>query len=262
LVSWDSEALRIPATVYAQTLAVSFSRTDTQIKDNLRIGLPNILPLIGFLFFGAVGVLMTILFFDKVDTAETGATIFFVIFILFSYGMFGLLCFRFKVVVMTVNKLVIIFPFRLKLHSITYDKIDDLKWDLWGTFRMGDYRKLIIRTQSGYRTNISDLEFINYDSLEKWLMERTKLEFNLDRKTYVEVQQAKYNKWVNMVAILMVGFFTFLISNGRNDNNIRTVILLILVLIIWRLCVRLVQYQQRIKVSRQRREDWRKKTNR
>jgi uncharacterized membrane protein len=106
------------------------------------------------------------------------------------------------------------------------------------------------------------LEFINYDSLEKWLMERTGLEFNLDRKTYVEVQQAKYNRWVNLVAILMVGFFTFLIATGRNDNNIRTAILLILVLIIWRLCVRLVQYQQRIKESRQRREDWRKKTNR
>jgi hypothetical protein len=205
---------------------------------------------------------MSILFFDKVDTAETGATVFFVIFLLLCYGMFGLLCFRFKIVAMTENRIVIIFPFRLKLQSFTYDKVDDLKWDLWQTFKLGDYRKLIIKINTGDQTNISDLEFINYDGLEKYLIARTKLELNLDRKTYVEVQQAKYNKWINMVAILVIGFFIFLIATGHSGNNIRTITLVVLIFVIWRMLVKLVQYQQRINDSRQRRADWKRKTSR
>ena len=205
---------------------------------------------------------MTILFLNKVDTAETGATIFFVIFLLLCYGMFGLFSFRFKIVVMTGNKVIVVFPFRLKLQSFTYDNIEGLKWDLWETFKLGDYRKLTIQTKSGFVTNISDLEFINYDSLEKCLVTRTNIELNLDRKVYVEVQQAKYNKWVNIGTILVVGFFTFLIANGHSDNNIKNIILVVLILTIWRMLVRLVQYQQRINESRQRREDWRRKTSR
>lgn len=205
---------------------------------------------------------MTILFFDKVDTAETGATIFFVIFLLLCYGMFGLLSYRFKIVALTDNKVVLVFPFRLKHQSFTYDNVEVLKWDLWETFKLGDYRKLTIQTKSGYVTNISDLEFINYDSLEKWLMTRTKIELNLDRKTYVEVQQAKYNKWVNIVTTLLVGFFTFIIATGHSDNDIRNIILVVLILTIWRMLIRLVQYQQRINESHKRREDWRRKTSR
>jgi hypothetical protein len=228
----------------------------------LRIGLPNILPLVSFLFFGATSVAMTILFFDKVDTTEIGPTIFFVIFLLLCYGTFGLLSFRFKVVVMTHNRLIIVFPFRLSLHGFTYDNIDDLKWDLWQMFKMGDYRKLAIRTKSGYKTNISDLEFINYDSLEKWLMTRTKLQFNLDRKTNIEVQQAKYNKWVNIVVIFIAVLLTLVITTERGDSNIRVVVPVVLVLTIWRMVVRLIQYQQRINESRQRRQDSKRKTTR
>ncbi|QSE97227.1 hypothetical protein [Fulvivirga lutea] len=225
----------------------------------MKLGIPNILPLIGFTFFGAISISMSILFFDKVDSATTGSTIFFALFLLMCFGMFGILCYRFKIVVMTDKKLIIIIPFRFQFKTFTFENIKSLKWDLWETFKMGDYRKLSIQTNSGYLTNISDLEFINYDSLEKWLMKKTTLELNLDRKFYNEVQQAKWNKWVNIIVILLVGFFMLLFATGNNFNFI---VPLFLAIIIWRLIVKLVQYQQRINESRQRREDWRRKTSR
>jgi hypothetical protein len=95
-----------------------------------------------------------------------------------------------------------------------------------------------------------------------WLMERAKLEFNLDRKTYVEVQQAKYNKWINIVVFLIVTFFIFLFAIGPYDSKIRTTVLVILIFINLRMVVRLNQYQQRINESRQRQENWKRKTSR
>jgi hypothetical protein len=194
---------------------------------------------------------MTILFLDKVDAATMGATIFFVIFILLCYSMFGLLSYRFKIVAMTDNALIVIMPFRLQYKNLKFDSIDELNWDLWETFRMGDYRKLIIQTSSGFRTNISDLEFINYDSLEKWLVDRTTLKLNLDRKLNIELRQAKWNRWLNLIAIVMFVFFFFLFSNGQWGNNTGLAIQITMVIITWRLLVRLFKYQKLINESTQ-----------
>jgi hypothetical protein len=219
---------------------------------NLRIGIPNVLPLFGFLLFGTFSILLTISFLDKVDAETTGASIFFVIFILSCYAMFSLLCYRFKVIIMTESKLVIVLPFRFQFRVFKFESIQDLKWDLWGIHRLGDYRKLNILTSSGYRTNISDLEFINYDSLEKRLIDKTDVKLNLHRKMNVELQQAKWNKWLNLVVIVMFVLFFFLLSNGRMRTDIRFGIQIAIVIITWRLVARLVQYQQRINRSKQR----------
>jgi hypothetical protein len=119
-------------------------------------------------------------------------------------------------------------------------------WDLWETFRGGDYRKLSIRTSSGYGANISDLEFINYDRLEIWLLDKTNLELNLDRKLNIEVRQARWNRWLNLFIILMFVFFFGLLSTGNRNGTIDLVIRILMIIIGWRLVIRLLQYQQRI----------------
>ena len=155
---------------------------------------------------------------------------------------------------MTNNELIIIMPFRLKYMRFTFDNIKNLQWDLWYTYRTGDYRKLNITTSSGYKTNISDLEFINYNSLEKWLIQKTNIELNLERKLNVELRQAKSNRWLNAVIIVMFVFFFFLFSIGIRQNNISIFIRIAMVVITWRLVVRLVQYQQLINAVGQRRK--------
>ena len=155
---------------------------------------------------------------------------------------------------MTNKKFIVIAPFRFLIKSFSYDSIVDLKWDLWTTHKIGEYRKLLIKTSSGYQTNISDLEFINYDSLEKWLVNRISLELNLERKFYIEVQQAKWNKWLNIVVISLSVFLFFVLSNGPLRTDIRIPIQIIMIFILWRLVLRLIQYQQNINTSKRRRK--------
>jgi hypothetical protein len=196
---------------------------------------------------------MTIIFLDKYETATTGATIFFLTFLILCYFMVGLLSYRFKIVLLTKEKIIVIIPFRFQFQEFKFGDFAKIKWDLWGTFRTGDYRKLIITSSSGLHTNISDLEFINYNSLEKWILERTSLELNLERKLNVELQQAKVNRWLNLFIIVVFIFFFFLLSSGQRDNNINIGIRIAMVFITWRLIVRLVQYQKRINENNQRR---------
>jgi hypothetical protein len=211
------------------------------------------LPFIGYLLFWTIGIFMTIIFLDKYETATTGAIIFFLTFLLLCYFMVGLLSYRFKIVLLTEEEIKVIIPFRFQFQEFKFSDVAEIKWDLWGTYRTGDYRKLIITNSSGLQTNISDLEFINYDSLEKWILERTSLTLNLERKLNVELQQAKVNRWLNLFIIVVFIFFFFLLSSGQRDNNINIGIRIAMVFITWRLIVRLVQYQKRINENNQRR---------
>jgi len=220
----------------------------------LRIGIPNFIPLFGYFFFGAGGTVMAISFFNKVDSATTGATIFVVIIILLCYAMLGIMSYRFKIIVMTGQELIAIMPFRLQYKCLKLDSIKSLKWELWEIQRLPDFRKLNILTASGYRLNISDLEFVNYDRLEKWLIENTNAERNLDWKLNVEVRQAKYNRWVNLVTlVIMVVFFFVVPLSIRRGENVKLVILITLSVIIWRLVAQLIRYQERIAAGRRKR---------
>ena len=105
---------------------------------------------------------------------------------------------------------------------------------------------------SGYDINISDFEFINYDSLEKLLIEKANVKPDLSRKQNVELQQAKWNRWLNVLAIVMFVFYFFVISSGQMRTDIRFGVQVAIVIVTWRLVVRLVQYQQRINKNEQR----------
>jgi hypothetical protein len=220
----------------------------------LRIGIPNFIPLFGYLFFVAIGIKMPILYFEKLETATSGMTIFIIILILSCSLMIGVLSYRLKFVVMTDNRIIVIMPFRLQYRSLKYDNVVNLKWKLWTTYKMGDYRKLIILTGSGYQINISDLEFINYDRLECWLIDKTNLKLNLSQKLKIELEQAKYNRWLNLLVILFSLFILHIFSTKQNQSDVIVIIQIIIAVIIWRLALRLYQYQQLIAIHKQQRK--------
>lgn len=197
---------------------------------------------------------MTALFFDKAATASIGPTIFFVIFILLCYAMFGIMSYRFKIIIMTGKELIVIKPFRLQQKRFKFDSIKSLKWELWEIYRMPDFRKLNILTTAGDRLNISDLEFINYDRLEKWLIENANVELNLGWKRNVEVRQAKFNRWLNLVAIVMLSFIFFVVLlSTPHRESVRLAVLITIPVIMWRLLVHLTRYQERIAAARRKR---------
>lgn len=192
---------------------------------------------------------MTILFFNRVATATTGAVILFALFILMCYTMLVFLSYRFRIIVMTAKEFIIIVPFRFKRQSFRFDNVKYIKWNLWESNKTGDYRKLCIQTSSGYRTSISDLEFMNFDTLEAWLISRTDLKLNLNRKLSIELQQAKRNRWINIMVIVMILYFFFQFSNGQLSTDILFPIQVVMFITTWRLLVRLIQYQKTINKS-------------
>lgn len=220
----------------------------------MRLGIPNILPLIGYLLFWTISIFMTFIFLDKYETATTGDTIFVVISLLFCFIIIAFLSYRFKIVLLTDKSIKIITPFRFQLKDIKFSDLTNLNWDLWGTYRTGDYRRLTITTSSGFQANISDFEFINYDSLEKWVLERTSLDINFNKKLNVELQQAKWNKWTNLFIIGVLIFFFILLSNEHSDNIMNISIRIAMIFITWRLIVKLIQYQKRIDGNKKKRK--------
>ena len=212
------------------------------------------MPLFGFALSGAASILLTTsILDDKADTGSTGANIFLVIFTLASYWTFGLLSYHFKIIFMTEKELVVVSPVRFQYRKFEFEGIDDLTWKLLGIYRIGDFRQLNILTSSGYRTNISDFEFINYDSLEKWLIDRTDIKLNLKRKLDVELQQARGNRWTNILIIALLVFFFFKLAfNQRTRTDIDTGIQIAFAILTWRQVVRLIQYQRLINKSKKK----------
>lgn len=179
-----------------------------------------------------------------------------IVFLLIILFMFGLMSYRFKIIFMNSANLIIIFPFRFQVKKLGLNQIDSLDWDLWETHKLGDYRKLTFSSKSGFKSNISDLEFWNYDSLEKWLLEKTKSEYDLKQKDKIELAQAKYNKWVNLVTIPLLIFFFYIFYETPHNAAINPIIIGLqfsTVLIVWRLTERLIDYQKRLNRSKHNR---------
>jgi hypothetical protein len=187
------------------------------------------------------------MFLDKYETATTGATIFLLSFLILCYGMVGLLSYRLKLVIMTNDKIKIMIPFRFKLKTIDFGNIKKIDWNIWSIHKLGDYRKLTITTDN-FKTNISDFEFINFNDLESFLLDKTKVtsKFNLSVKQNVELSQAKVNRWWNLVAILMSVFFLAIISFNGKIGTGKLIVQVIIAFLVIRLTVVFVQYQNRI----------------
>jgi|JI10StandDraft_1071094.scaffolds.fasta_scaffold202514_2 hypothetical protein len=191
---------------------------------------------------------MTIIFLDKYETATTGAIIFFLSFLILCYGMVGLLSYRLRIVLMTNDKIKIMTPFKFQLRTIDFDNIKKIDWNIWSIHKLGDYRKLTITTEN-FKTNLSDFEFINFNGLESFLLDKTKVtsKFNLSTKQNVELSQAKENRWWNLIAILMSAFFLAMISfNGKTGTG-KVIAQIIITFLVIRLTVVFVEYQNRIR---------------
>jgi hypothetical protein len=141
----------------------------------------------------------------------------------------------------------VIRPFRFQLKTIDLDDIKKIDWNIWSIHKLGDYRNLTITTDN-FKANFSDFEFINFNRLERFLLDNTKVtsKFDLTIKQNVELSQAKGNRWWNLVAILMSAFFLAMISfNGKTGTG-KLIAQIIITFLIIRLTVVFVEYQNRI----------------
>jgi hypothetical protein len=227
-------------------LAASFLDYEL-ITTKLKIGIYNIIPTIAYILYTAACVFLTIFLFDRFEGETIGTIILYTIFILGSYGMFGLLSFHLKFIFLTDKQITVLQPFRFQLRTIDFDNIKKIDWNIWSIHKLGDYRKLTITTDD-FKINFSDFEFINFNRLESFLLDKAKVtsKFDLTIKKNVELSQAKGNRWWNLIAILMSAFFLAMISfNGKTGTGKFIAQIAITILII-RLTVVFIEYQNRI----------------
>jgi len=220
----------------------------------LKIGIPDILPILCFALMGASALFMGFLFFEFGVKTLTGGTIFFAFMTLIPFSILVFLSYRFKIVIMTEKSIIVIIPFRLKYRNLNYITIEELDWELISNPRGGDVRKLIIKTNSGYQINILDVEFMNFDNLEKWLIDNTNLEQNLDKKFNIELQQAKSNWWLNMIVVVIIVVAFFFLSNIEIRADVRYSIQIALAIITWRLTHSLIKYQKTINENKRKKK--------
>jgi hypothetical protein len=162
---------------------------------------------------------------------------------------------------MTDNKMTVIRPFRFQFRTIDFDDIKKIDWNIWSVYRIGDYRNLTITTDH-FKTNFSDFEFINFNRLERFLLDKIKVtsKFDLTIKQNVELSQAKENRWWNLIAILMSAFFLAMISfNGKTGTG-KLIAQIAITIFLIRMTIVFIEYQNRISVFSKKRE--RDKTSR
>lgn len=207
------------------------------------------MPTAAYILYTTGCVFLTFFLFDMFDGETLGTIILFILLMLGSYGMFGLLSFRLKFIILTDQKIIILRPFRFQLRTIDFDNVKKIDWNIWSIHKLGDYRKLTITTDE-FKTEFSDFEFINFNKLETFLLDKTKVtsKFNLTTKQNVELSQAKENRWLNLIAILMSVFFLAMISfNGKTGTG-KLIAQIAITLFIIRLTIVFVEYQNRINV--------------
>lgn len=217
----------------------------------MRIGIHNIIPTFAYILYAVGCIFLTNFLFNDLDAqVETaGTVILYIALILACYAMFGLLSFHLKFVFITENKVTVVRPFRFQFETIDLGDIKKIDWNTFSIQRLGDYRKLTLTTDD-FKMNFSDFEYINFNSLERFLLDKASLsgKFNLTSKQDVELSQAKGNRWWNLTAILISMFFLAMISWNGKSGTVKLIAQIGIAMLIIRLSKVFLEYQKRIRI--------------
>jgi hypothetical protein len=220
-----------------------------QIKSNknLKIGIHNIIPAFGYILYTTLCIFLAITLFDRFDAEAPGTIILWLILILACYTMLGLMSYNLKFIWMTDEKMTVLRPLRFQFEIIEFKDIITIDWNIWSAPKLGDYRNLTIKTNN-FKTNFSDFEFINFNSLERFILDKTQVssQFNLKIKRNVELAQARENRWWNLAVILMLFIFLVLVSLNGETGWQKLIIQTVIIVVIIRLVVVFIEYQKRI----------------
>ena len=221
----------------------------------MKVSVHNLIPSFSYLISCIIGIFISFQFFSDLEKIESDLKILTIILLITILSILIVLSYYLKFIIFYDTKISIIRPFRFQFYSFKYHEIKDIEWDILAVDRLADYRRLTIYTDN-FKINFSDFEYMNFNSLEKILLEKTKsiLKYNLANKRRIELEQAKSNRWFNLIWILMLTYF--LVHFTLNTKHNLHIIQITLIIIIYRMIVVLVEYQKRIrghKLKRRRR---------
>jgi hypothetical protein len=188
----------------------------------MKIGFINIFTTFWFfIMLLCSGTLIFLSFNDNVFTSDlfiVGKIILAFMILLFT-GIFFYALYKFRIVIISHNSIVSIYPFLLKKEKIDLTKIKKLKMENFFAFKGTVYRKITLTDFSG-TMEITDLEFENFEKLT------SELKLNQIKKRAIDLKQAKSNRSnVNFTIYLLSGLLIFLIFNTIWNSGFHVIIL-------------------------------------
>ncbi|MBS9774479.1 MAG: hypothetical protein KGV59_04900 [Tenacibaculum sp.] len=209
------------------------------------IGVNNIFTTLMFLFNTLLGGYLFYFSFiedDKIRDIPTLMYPFIIIACLFSLGVCIGVFFKYKIVMITDERISCFYPFILKKKQLKWKNLEETKWY---TFYFGKtcYRRVDLKSENMV-ISLTDLEFENFNSLTNKIPKGT------DLRKKIDIEQAKFEKpvitWFILI-LLCVGLFFSYQSIYSGNFLLFGFIVLFTVLLLYLLIKRRTRYSKILK---------------
>lgn len=220
---------------------------------SVRISVPNIILVTVYIVMGGGSALIIWVSLNASSSDPIWMIVFMGLLLAMLLWGFVVLSYRMKVLILGQSGFTIVFPFRLHARTHKYSDVAQISWQIWEQYRIGDTRQLIFTTAHGQSYSIADLEYWNFDTLEKTLLARTNTLPNLNARDRIRSRQAKANFWFNVISVPLLTVFLFWTVQSlgpRPPTSFRIVSGSILFIILIRVIYRLFQYRSWMKGGR------------
>ena len=168
--------------------------------------------------------------------------------IIITIGVLGFLLVKFRILLITKQKMIVLNPFILRLKTTDLKNINKYKWTNWD-IKATVFRTIEIKLNNGDKIKISDFEFENFDYLVTKLPGKT----DSKEKSEVDLKQAKanlsnmaFNIWIFLG---LIGLIAFLNITEKGFHWIHLIIYSISSIMIYASQKRRKKYKLKIKTA-------------
>ncbi len=194
----------------------------------MKIGINNIFTSFWFILMILGSGALTYIFINKnlftsdlifiVKIVMGFVMLFFIVTIFFLF-------YKFRILVITKNNIISIFPFLLKEEKIELNKVS-IKISNW-TYQNGIIYRVAEIKNGNNKISFSDMEYENFDTLTNQFYDN-----NYNEKIKADINQAKGNiSSIKFNLYLLMGFLIFLIGNVFYNGNYDIIIVIFLITI-------------------------------
>lgn len=176
----------------------------------MKIGINNIFTTFGFFgMFSCGGTLSYFAFYQEIFKSDLMfvAKFFVGLVLLITIGLLLYFVYKFRILIVAEDKIVLLYPFRFKKVKIDLNVIKKIKLDNFYAFKGTVYRRVEI-TDAKVTIEINDLEFENFERLIPTL------KVDPEIKNKMDFEQAKSNlPNINFNVFILSIFLVFLVFN-------------------------------------------------
>jgi hypothetical protein len=199
------------------------------------IGINNIFTILWFLIMlGCGGALSYISISKQLFTGDLIfiAKFFVGLLILITIGVAGFFLIKFRLILISKQKLITLKPFVFGLKKIDLNSIKSYKWTSW-ELKATVFRTVEIKTKNGDKIKISDFEFENFENL----INKFPGDICTKEKSEVDYKQAKANlsfmTFMILIDLGLIGLIAYMNMSGKAYHWIHLIFYSITLILIY-----------------------------